>query len=115
MSAFGRLWREHRIALLAFFAALGLAVFFSLRLIVFTIYWSDPAHLNQHPDGWMTPGYVARSWHVSREELSAALGLETQAGRPRTLAEIAHDRGMPLPDLIAEVEAALKSLGGRAE
>ncbi len=115
MTAFGHLWREHRIALLAFVAALVLAVFFGLRLIVFTIYWSDPAHLNQHPEGWMTLGYIARSWDVPREELRAALGLAAEDGRPRALAEIARSRGMPLPDLIAEVEAALRALRARAE
>jgi hypothetical protein len=38
-----------------------LVLFFDLRLIVSTISRSDPAHLNRHPEGGMTQGYVARS------------------------------------------------------
>lgn len=110
MTALSRLWRHHRLALVAFALAAGVTLFFAVRLIVFSVYWADPAHRESLPEGWMTPGYVARSWHVSRDALRQALDLPDFAGHPPTLAEIAQARGEPLPDFLAEVSAALDAL-----
>ncbi|GAB4386896.1 hypothetical protein [Albidovulum sp.] len=110
MNALGRLWREHRLALLAFAAAALVTLFFLGRLIAFTIYWSDPAHRRSAPEGWMTPGYVARSWQIPREDLVRALGLAPRPDRPATLAEIARSRGVPPAAFLAEVAATLARL-----
>lgn len=110
MTVLARLWRSHRGPLLAFAAAAAVTLFFAVRLILFAVYWSNPAHRDQHPAGWMTPGYVARSWHVPREELVGALGLTLEPGRPRTLAEIAATRGEPLDDLLGTVEKTVAAL-----
>ena len=110
MSALARLWQGHRAVVLAFLAAAAITLFFAVRLVVFALYWSDPAHRDQHPAGWMTPGYVARSWQVPRDDLVGALGLAPEPGRPRTLAEIAAARGAPVEAVLAEVEAALAEL-----
>ncbi|OYX44271.1 MAG: hypothetical protein B7Z02_05825 [Rhodobacterales bacterium 32-67-9] len=110
MSVLARLWRGHRAALLAFLAAAAITLFFAVRLVVFALYWADPAHRDQHPAGWMTPGYIARSWQVPRDDLVGALGLVPESGRPRTLAEIALSRGAPVGAVLAEVEAALAAL-----
>ncbi len=110
MTALARLWRNHRLALLAFLAAAALTLFFAVRLVVFSVYWMHPAQQDRAPEGWMTPGYVARSWDVPRAALRGALDLPEAAGRPPTLAEIARDRGQPLPDLLEEVAAALAGL-----
>lgn len=110
MSVLARLWRGHRSAFLAFLAAAAVTLFFAVRLFVFALYWADPTHRDQHPAGWMTPGYVARSWQVPRDDLVGALGLLPESGRPRTLAEIAAARGAPVEAVLAEVEAALTVL-----
>ena len=94
--------------------ALGVAVFFAVRLTLFTIYWADPAHREQAIEGWMTPGYVARSWDVPPEVIRAALPppSDLHPGTRPTLDRIAEDAGIPLPDLIAALTAAID--GARA-
>jgi hypothetical protein len=108
-SALAYLWRNHRFALIGFGLALAVALIFAVRLTIFTIYWSDPAHRDQRVEGWMTPGYVARSWEVDRDVIRAALPPLPETGMDRrlTLDGIAASGGVPLPDLIARVEAAI--------
>jgi hypothetical protein len=95
------LWRSHRGLVLALAVACLVTVFFAVRLTVSTLYWAG--HRDVALSGWMTVGYVARSYDVDRQRLAEALGLEP-GQRPRlTLDEIAARSGIPL----AEVEAHL--------
>lgn len=110
MSALARLWREHRLALLIFAAAAMVTLVFALRFALFALHWSDPARRDLHPAGWMTVGYLARSWNVPREALAERLAVTPAPGRPLTLEEIAAARGEPLASYIAQVEAALTAL-----
>ena len=114
-SALAYLWRHHRPALIGLALALAVAILFAVRLTVFTIYWSDPAHREQAVEGWMTPGYVARSWEVDPEVIRAALPppRDGATGRRPTLDAIAEAEGVPLPDLVARIEAAIA--GARAK
>ena len=105
MSAIRHLWAHHRIVLVVFLAAAAVSLFFLIRLTLFTFYWSDPAHRNQAPEGWMTPGYIAHSWGLDPQELSRALN--APPGQRKTLDEIARDRGIPVSDLLREVTALL--------
>ncbi len=107
MAALARLWRRHPLALTAFVAAAALALFFLGRTVFFIAYWSDPAQRDRAIEGWMTPGYVARSWHVPREVVGAALGLEPGSGQRQTLDQIARARGIPVEQLVAELTAAV--------
>ncbi|MFZ5750323.1 MAG: hypothetical protein ACOY5U_04580 [Pseudomonadota bacterium] len=102
------LWRRHRIALLAFVAASSVMLFFLTRLIVSTVYWSDPAHRDQRLEGWMTPRYVARSWGLAPDALREGLGLAPQGG-PVTLEQIAASRGVPLAQVLDEVWALIEA------
>jgi len=92
---------------IGFVLALVAVSFFAVRFVVSAIYWADPAHRAQSPEGWMTPGYIARSWHLDREAVAAALALDIKQERGLTLAELARARGVPLHDLLAELAAAL--------
>ena len=116
-SALAYLWRHHRPALIGLALALAVAVFFAVRLTIFTIYWSDPAHRDQQIEGWMTPGYVARSWDVEPDLIRAALPPPPPGGpEPRgrtTLDRIAEGAGLPLAEVIAGIEAAIA--GARTE
>jgi hypothetical protein len=107
MSALARLWREHRLVLLAFAAALAVTLFFAVRTAVFWVYWSDPARRDLALQGWMTPGYVAQSWQVDRAMVAGVLELGPGEARGRTLQEIADVRGVPLAELEAELMAAI--------
>lgn len=99
------LWREHRLLFLAFAVALGLAVLFAGRTTAFYIYWAN--HRDAPLQEWMTTGYVARSYSLDREELRLALGLEPSVRDRRTLLQIAAQKGIPVSQLIAEIEAAI--------
>lgn len=101
IAALSRLWTHHRLLLAGFALALGVTLFFAVRLVVIAIYWNDPAHLEQPVAGWMTPRYVALSWDIPPDQVRAALGLSADRPQGRiTLDEIARDRGIPASDLI---------------
>lgn len=111
MNALRRLWAEQRLALVAFLIALSLAGFFGGRMISRALFWSDPAHHQQAPEAWMTPGYIARSWHVDVQAVDAILGIEdarklVDDDRP-TLEAIAEKLDVPVGDLIAKLDAGL--------
>ncbi|MBZ4021605.1 hypothetical protein CKO11_03920 [Rhodobacter sp. TJ_12] len=118
MNALRRLWREQRLALIGFVLAAVLAAFFGGRIVVRTIYWADPGHHRQAPEGWMTPGYIARSWHLKIDEVDAILGIENGPALvghgPPTLERIARALDVPLPDLIGRLEAVLPNVAGTA-
>lgn len=105
--ALRRLWREQRLAVLLFLGAAALMLFFAVRMMLFAAYWHDPAHRDAVLDGWMTPGYVARSWHVDPGLLGPIVGLGPGEGRGVTLAEIAERKGIPLQVLLDEIAAAI--------
>lgn len=114
MNAFGRLWREQRGVFIAFLLAASLALFFGGRIVVRTLYWANPAHAHQPPEGWMTPGYIARSWHLKIEEVDAIIGIENGPALvgvgPPTLERIATALGVPVEDLIGRLAAVLPEL-----
>ena len=106
------LWRKHPLGVIAFALALALTVFFAARLVVRTIYWANPAHHEQQIQGWMTVGYIARSWDIDPRALDALVGLPPPEvkGHPQPLSEIAKDRNLPVDTLIARVSAAIAQL-----
>lgn len=108
MSKLATVFRRHPLISTVF--ALGLVVTLGLavRTTVFALYWADPAHRDAPIEGWMTPGYVAHSWHLPHDAMAEALALEPGSGRPRTLDEIAAARGVPLEALIAQIEEAVR-------
>ena len=114
MRPLARLWRDHRIALLAFVAAVFITLFFAVRLVISGVYWADPTHRDQVPEGWMTPGYVAHSWHVPRDRLIEILDLPRKPDHPMSFREIAEGRGLPLSDFLSEVSGALVTLKAEA-
>lgn len=106
------LWRQRPLLVSAFLLACAVTLFFAVRFVSQAIYWSDPAHQNQRVEGWMTVGYIARSWQVDPHQLDDLAGLPQpqEKGHPQPLVEIARDRGVPVTEVIAEVEAALTTL-----
>ena len=99
---------RHPLLTSAFLLAVAIFFFFSLRLIVFTIYWSDPANRDQPIEGWMTPRYVIESWHLTPEVMQDALGRPSLPGRRMTMAEIAAELGISLAELSARIEDAAR-------
>ena len=107
MSTIRHLWAHHRIAFIAFFGGGLIALFFLVRLAAFSVYWANPAHRNRAPEPWMTPGYIAHSWNLPPTTLTTALGI-APGSRP-TLADIARERGVPVADIIKEINVLLES------
>jgi len=101
------LWQRNRLVLSAFVLAAMITLFFTVRFAVFWIYWSDPAHQNQPIEGWMTPGYVAYSYHVPREDVTAALGVTPNGKIHRTLEDIAAESGRSIDELITILNATI--------
>lgn len=114
LTAARRLWRKHRFLFPALVVAIAVTVFFAARLLVFTVYWSDPDHRRQPLEGWMTPGYVAHSYDLPREVIRDVLHLDRGDGERRTLAEIAEKSDLTLEEIQRRIdEAAHAQEGGR--
>jgi hypothetical protein len=92
---------------IASLSALILAVSVGIGLLG----WHRPAR--EPVAGWMTIGYVGRSFDVNPREIDRIAGFPTPevAGHPLTLNEIAKLRGETVTEVIGEVEAALAKLG----
>ena len=103
------LWAHHRGLLLAFSAAVLVVLFFTVRAAVFFVYWSDPAHRDQPIKAWMTPRYVANSYHVPIEMVIEALAIDPEAERRPTLEQLAERRGVPLDQLVTDLSAAISA------
>lgn len=105
------LFRTHPVLVSAIGVFALLTVLFAARLIYGVIYWS--AHENEPIQPWMTVGYVGRSWDLSPRELDAEAGLPLPEGHPLTLAEIAKTRGVPVSEVIADLQDAIATLKAR--
>jgi hypothetical protein len=105
-----QLWRQRPVLTSAFLLACAVTLFLAGFTVTRAVYWSN--HREEPVSAWMTVGYVGRSWGLDPRELDAVAGLPVpeERGHPLTLAEIARDRGVPVTDIIAEVEAAIVTL-----
>jgi len=100
-----------------FVLALLATLFFAGRLAYQAIYWADPARREQAIEGWMTVGYIAKSWDVDAPDLDALASFPRPSvkGHPQPLSEIARDRGVAVAVVIAEAEAAVQTLVAQKE
>jgi len=104
------LWHTQRFALVAFLLALSVSGFFAARFVTSSIYWADPAHRNVQIEGWMSPGYVARSYRVPLEIIAASIGIDPAAPPPRrTLAAISVLQNKSLDTLRSDILEAVIS------
>ncbi|WBL31794.1 hypothetical protein O5O51_08525 [Sinirhodobacter sp. HNIBRBA609] len=109
-----RLWHEQRLVVIVFALAVGLTLFFGGRMVARAIYWADPEHRQQHPEAWMTPRYIARSWHLQVDQVDAVIGIsngpELVGSGPPTLERIAEVLNVPVAELIKKLDTALPQL-----
>jgi hypothetical protein len=110
------LWRRHRIMTLLFLAALGLAAVLAVRTVMFTVYWMDPAHHDAQLQGWMTPRYVAMSYHLPPDIVGEALSIDPDTPPLRqTLAQIAARTGRSVAEMQVLIEAAAADFRARGQ
>lgn len=113
MGTLKTLWRGHPWALSGFVLAAAVTLFFLVHIVVRAAFWLDPAHHDMTPQPWMTVGFIGRSWDLDPAEIDARAGLPAPArerGHPLTLAEIARQRGVPVEQVIAEIEAVILTM-----
>lgn len=103
-----RLWKSHPRLLAGFVLAAALALFFTGRILFGLFYWAE--HRDEAVQPWMTVGYVGRSWGLDPREIDARAGLPLPEGHPLTLEEIARDRGVPVAEILALVEATVAAM-----
>ncbi len=103
-------WRMRPWVTGAFLLACAVTLFFTGSFAYHAVYWAT--HRDEPVRTWMTVGYVARSWDVDGRAIDklAGLPLPEVKGHPQSLREIARDRGVPVAEVIAEVEAAVQTL-----
>lgn len=107
-------FRRHPVLVSVLLVSLALTLFFAGRFALRAVYFAQ--HREEPVAGWMTVGYVSRSWGFDPREIDARAGLPLpENGRPFTLEEIARDRGVPVAEVVAEVEAALAALRAERE
>ena len=101
--------RKHPFLVGAFVLALALSLFFAGRIAYRAFYWSQ--HSQEPIAAWMTVGYIGRSWGFDPRDIDARADLPLpERGKPFTLEQIAKDRGVPVSDIIALVEATLDEM-----
>jgi hypothetical protein len=108
-----QLWQTNRLALTGFALAAAVTLFFLVRIAISAVYWSDPAHHNMAPQPWMTIGFVAQSWGLEPQIIDEKAGFPSPhqgSGHPLTLIEIANQRGVPVAQIITELEAVILTL-----
>jgi sugar phosphate isomerase/epimerase len=109
------LWRARPWLTSAFLLACAVTLFFAASSAYHMVYWAS--HRDEPVRPWMTVGYVARSWGLDGREIDGLAGLPSPEvkGHPQTLKEIASDRGVPVTEIIAEVEAAVAELKAKTD
>jgi len=115
MKRFITLFRRHPYLSIAFLAAMTLTGFFAVRTVSQTMYWADPAHREVTPSAWMTPKYVAHSWHVDPKDFGQAIGITNRPDRRTTLEDIARERGVPVEQVLSEAEAFLATAAAQKD
>lgn len=110
LGKFKFLWQSHRIAFVAFLGALLITLIFALRVTFFALYWAFPNHQNQPPERWMTPRYIAFSWGLDPSDVAFALKITADFHKRPSLNHIAEARGVPVTQIIAEVDALLETV-----
>lgn len=107
-----QLFRHHPVLMGVLTLSLALTLFFAIRLVAGAIYWAS--HEREPVQPWMTVGYVGKSWDLDPREIDRLAGLPFPMGHPLTLQDIARERGVPVADIIAAVEAAVAELQAQA-
>jgi len=107
LSKFKQAWRAAPLATLVLVAAVAAGTFFAIRITTSWVYWNDPARQDQQIAGWMTLRYVGFSWDIPPYILADGLNIEREHARAESLEKIAEQSGVPVEQLIAQLEGMI--------
>ncbi|NVO23692.1 hypothetical protein [Donghicola mangrovi] len=115
MNRFKAAWRRHPYVSLLFVVVLALTLAFGIRTVTKARdFWHAPIAQNQPLQEWMTPRYIAASWHIDKPDMFRIMqevtGLDPMAtgdGKPQPLDRIAVQADMPVQVLIDDLTAAI--------
>lgn len=97
------IWRQHPIAVVILLLAL-------VASFAFGMYGMKHMHPKGHPDdvveSWMTPGFIAQHWRISREDLIETLDVERpdKDHGPMNLRALARYNEMDAKELIERAQ-----------
>ncbi|SMD01125.1 hypothetical protein [Rhizobium sp. RU36D] len=103
-----QLFRRHPYLVSALAIAGALTLFFAVRFVAGAIYWA--AHHEEPIRPWMTVGYIGRSWDLNPRAIDKEAGFPPPQGHPRTLNDIARERGVPVEQIIEQAQQAINRL-----
>jgi len=106
LAKYKHFWHVAPVATALLSISIILLVVFTLRLTVFFLRPPPPRDMTIQP--WMTPGFVAHSWHIPPDVMAAVLQIEpNRSGRMQNLDHLAIERGIPVEELIKTIESAI--------
>ena len=94
-----------RAVVAAFILVAGFTAFQASRAVRHALYWSH--HRDEPIHGWMSVGYVARSYQVPPHLLYEALGLQHQPHDRKPIRQIATEQNRPVREIIDVLQAAI--------
>ncbi|MBV7394840.1 hypothetical protein [Mameliella sediminis] len=107
-----RMWRDAPWLTAGLGLSLLIVLVFAVRMAMGMIFWADPRHQDMPIEAWMTPRFVGMSWHLPPEVVREALELTRDGKGPEPLWKIAQTRGVPVEDLIDDLEQAIAAHRG---
>ncbi len=101
------LWQKHRLLLVGFSIATLVTLVFLTRFTVSVVYWSN--HQDTTIETWMPIGYIARSYDVDRDWLTAQTGLPAGDSQGRiSIKDAAAKAGVSYEEMRARLLTAIK-------
>ena len=98
---------KRKLLLAGFALAALITLFFMVRAVFFAVHMMDPDRALRPVEGWMTPRYISRTYDIPRDDMLLLLELGPEDKPRQPLKKLADLRGIPLADLIAEIEAVI--------
>lgn len=106
-------FKRHRLLATAFVVACLLSVLL-IGKIAYDIY-DHRVTPHQSVAGWMTVGYIGKSWGFDPREIDKRAGLPLPInGELKTLNQTAKERNVPVEELVADVERVLAEMKSEA-
>ena len=92
-----------------FLVALTILLWFTSRMVLDAVYFSDPRHRNEPLKGWMTPRYIAMSYDVPRSTILSMLELSPEEAHRLRARDVAARMEVSLDELNQMISTAVET------